>query len=1010
MWCRTLILLAGAVFIYHQVYAADTYVAELMIESNVTLDSNTILSALNFPNLTVPTNSGNFQLNISQAKFIAECMLVEDNTSCNCAEGYIWSNQVCYNTKTCCNESSCYANVSHFTPLCIAKVKVHINGSIAMQSSTWTNSHKIQLIDAMKRLNGFDGLNVTGLRDGDVIADFEADVSVKFETSRLQNEFKNLEANIDALIQADTLGMVNIESPDTTVCYLSEPSLKCTFNEESESAGWNMSMKNERFELNSGSLVSLDKNCATKEFKSCVGVTLKNVTNNWAGAYECGFTIGSIRHRATTVLDVAALPDEITVITDPLTVDCSKKTANEIVKVKVTAIIPNATKRFDVTWSYRGIDQKEELQPESSEDRLYYKVDISINCMYTPDAQYVNFNFKNQKNQQKSGRVDIPVLYAGQKYCMERHDSAFWPKTPSGATVINRTCESGRVGYKERTCESTEWQRVFPYHVNKELIKVLNAARKFEQGLGATQEVALEIFARLKNNMNTSDNDGSDNSMADLIASINILSTMASASSIIPLQEEVFPNFINAASTMLSQSWGGVNRSIEENMASNYLKSVEDLVKNINMNNNNGFCSQNLDLTFCRAQNGSHCKPSVFGVNITLNGTSGIIKTIGIKNLGRKLKNNHPDKRVSSLLVSTTVTNHRSSLLDITLDFPCELQEHEEALCVFWNTSMDEWSTEGCQLTTGDNDRTICRCNHLTAFSVLMSKKEVNLPFLDEITYVGLGMSICSLLVLIIIEALVWSAVVKSNLSYFRHTALVNISICLLLGHCSLLASSHKLLSDTCCLFLTVCKHFFFLAMFCWMLCLSILLVHQLIFVFSPLRKRIFMFFSSIIGYVLPIIIVGATYMYYKYTGEPYHNKKECWLTYERLLKGSIHSFILPVGTAILINLFCMGMVIVTLVKSSLPDSTKADDKETAKSILKAIVFLTPVFGVTWILGFFLFMDIKDPLSTIIHYTFTILNSFQGLFILITACFAEKKVRDELLKLIKAKGPSKVKK
>uniref|UniRef100_A0A3B4TZW3 Adhesion G protein-coupled receptor F3b n=1 Tax=Seriola dumerili TaxID=41447 RepID=A0A3B4TZW3_SERDU len=284
----------------------------------------------------------------------------------------------------------------------------------------------------------------------------------------------------------------------------------------------------------------------------------------------------------------------------------------------------------------------------------------------------------------------------------------------------------------------------------------------------------------------------------------------------------------------------------------------------------------------------------------------------------------------------------------------------------------------GCVVKSSDGNRTRCECNHLTSFSVLMAKSDISTEILDMITYVGLGVSVCSLLIFLIIESLVWSAVVKTNLSHFRHTAIVNIAVFLLLADCCFLASSFpETISESTCLVLTICKHLFFLAMFSWMLCMSVMLVHQLIFVFSPLRKRVFMFLSSIVGYLCPILIVGCSYLYSKYTDKPYHNKDTCWLIFERVLEGSVHAFLLPVGTVILTNVFSMVVVIVTLMKSSVPDG-KSDEKETIKSIIKVVVFLTPVFGVTWVIGFFLLiLDGDDPMFHVANYSFTILNSFQ---------------------------------
>ncbi|TDH00066.1 hypothetical protein EPR50_G00183600 [Perca flavescens] len=457
---------------------------------------------------------------------------------------------------------------------------------------------------------------------------------------------------------------------------------------------------------------------------------------------------------------------------------------------------------------------------------------------------------------------------------------------------------------------------------------------------------------------------------------------------------------------MLNKTWNGANISVVQNISSTYLQSVESLVKNIKVNTSNGVKSSNLDLKFCSR---SDCNISVFDISVNLNKTNGIMKTVAVKNLMDKLRSTIETSEPTSLLISATLENNSDSSLGIRLQFPQKpLTSKTKPNCVFWDTTKSDWSTVGCTAKTSDGNGTVCECNHLTAFSVLMSKRDVSNPILDMITNVGLGVSICSLLIFLIVEYLVWSAVVKTNLSHFRHTAIVNIAIFLLLGDCSFLAStSPQSLSETWCLVLTICKHLFFLAMFSWMLCMSVMLVHQLIFVFSPLRKRVFMFFSSIVGYVCPLLIVGSSYVYCKYTNKPYNDDK-CWLVYVRLLEGSVHAFFLPIGTVILTNLFSMVVVILTLLNSSAPEGSKTDDRETAKSILKVVVFLTPVFGVTWVFGFGLLLLIEDTtLFIIANYSFTILNSFQGLFLLITGVFAEQKVREEMFKIITGKSNGK---
>uniref|UniRef100_A0A3Q3GR92 Adhesion G-protein coupled receptor F3-like n=1 Tax=Kryptolebias marmoratus TaxID=37003 RepID=A0A3Q3GR92_KRYMA len=967
MWTKVFLLLIGAVCIY-QVSSQDIYVAELMVESNITLEAQTILlswsAAVSFD--VEDSNNQVHQVTISSSELVAECLVVGEDYSCNCSKGYYWSNEVCY-TYSCCNESTCTKNVSLATSICVLPTPVHINGSIP--TTLAATAAKTVLEKHLGSLNGLKFLNVTVLSS---IADFEVEVNVKLNTSALQEKLDNVRTEIGSgIIFADTQGMVTITVPNSTVNYKSQHLLNCTYEEEgvtAGSAGWNLSREFERFEINNG--LSAEIIHISPDYQNYVAVNLTKLTGAWIGTYECGFTIGSVRHIAKSYLDVALLPDEINMKFDPLVADCSN---NLNPTVTVSASIPKTKELYDITWFY---DKTEKFQQKTKNDTFVYNYDATIDCNSGEKTHNVTILFKNRKSQNKSAQVDIPVLKAGDLFCEENVlNGDNWPKTPTDSTVIIKTCPVGRIGQKTRVCDpSNKWEDVFSECINEELDKVANAADNFLNGLGATQEVAKNIFEGIKNSSNL--NSASNDETADISASIGIIGIMANASKNIVLKEDVFPDLIEGASNMVSSNWSSVNDTIRHKMSEQYLLNMENLVKNIEVNTSEGFNSTNLELKFCSRDD---CNMTVFGVEVAMNRTSGLMKTMGVKNLMEKLKTD-PDKNHNSILMSATLTNNNDSNITIQMMFPNEQLNATEFLCVFWDTKNGNWSDQGCIANTTDNNQTFCECNHLTSFSVLMSKtNNVSSPTLDLITYIGLGVSIFSLLVFLLIEYLVWSVVTKTNLSHFRHTAIVNIAIFRLLADCSFLASAFPdKLSDTLCFAFTVCKHLFYLAMFTWMLCLSVMLVHQLIFVFSPVRKRVFMFLSSIVGYVVPIVLVGTSYVYYKYTNAEYYSRKTCWLTYQRLLEGSIHAFILPMGIITLANLFSMVVVIVTLVKTSVPDSSKADDKETAKSILKVVVFLTPVFGVTWIIGFFLYtMDEGTIMFEVVNYTFTILNSFQ---------------------------------
>lgn len=195
---------------------------------------------------------------------------------------------------------------------------------------------------------------------------------------------------------------------------------------------------------------------------------------------------------------------------------------------------------------------------------------------------------------------------------------------------------------------------------------------------------------------------------------------------------------------MLSKTWTGINESTVHHMSSSYLQAVEGLVKHIKVNRSNGFNSPNLELKFCPS---SDCNVSVFDIDVRLNKTNGILKTVGVKNLTDKLRNNYGDTVPIGLLISATLENNNDSSLGIRLDFPKDPRNQSNAFCVFWNTTERGWSDAGCTVKTSNRTHTLCECNHLTSFSVLMARRDIADGVLDIITSVGLAVSICSLLI-----------------------------------------------------------------------------------------------------------------------------------------------------------------------------------------------------------------------------------------------------------------------
>uniref|UniRef100_H2ZYZ0 Uncharacterized protein n=1 Tax=Latimeria chalumnae TaxID=7897 RepID=H2ZYZ0_LATCH len=370
-------------------------------------------------------------------------------------------------------------------------------------------------------------------------------------------------------------------------------------------------------------------------------------------------------------------------------------------------------------------------------------------------------------------------------------------------------------------------------------------------------------------------------------------------------------------------------------------------------------------------------------------------------------------KQVNSFIQSGTikivgnVTEKVSDSTEIKMQFGIKdySLNQTSARCVFWKFEEDgkggNWSEEGCfKSPNGTNETVICICNHTTPFTVLMSSKmdlEDN-DLLELITHLGLGVSIGSLCICIFIEILVWKSVVKSSISHFRHMSTVNIAFCLLVADACFLANSFDFAKDAkICRAITFLSHFFYLSLFFWSFCQSMMLFHQLVFLFHHLRKRVYMSFSFVTGYIFPLVIAIGTFIKFFHPEGSYRMEGACWLH----RNGPIYAFIVPAGTIIIINLCILIVVIAKLSRPSVSDGSKAEEKDTVKNILKAVLVLTPVFGLTWALGFVLFFGaetLDKDLRKYIGYAFAGMNAFQsyfkGFFILVACCFAERKVRN----------------
>lgn len=530
------------------------------------------------------------------------------------------------------------------------------------------------------------------------------------------------------------------------------------------------------------------------------------------------------------------------------------------------------------------------------------------------------------------------------------------------------------------------------------------------KGCGIVAQDAINVFANLKQKSETQ----IINTYSNIYASVNVLDTLRNASqtqqskltgsmvtvsigsyfhtkfAMLLKKNYVnsyslslnifcqFQDFVKSTSNLLNNTllntWKPPVLNSNFTLAVKYLKTFEDVVKQISVDTDNQtFSESNVELMICN-ETDERCRKT-FKFELS-NKTSGKIYQSKIMNLPTLLPD-YNNSTTTEYILSVVSSNQANQT--ISIDFPNRRLPNHRMFCVYFDFNISNWNDQGCTWG-GANNPNNCICNHLSAFTSLMSRTPEEIPSLDILTYIGLGVSIISLFLCLVIEFVVWNTVVKSNIAHFRHTVLVNLALCLLVAHCSFLAASSPIDTSQWCLSFTVIKHFCFLAAFFWMLCMSMGLLHQLIFVFVQLRKKVYLGLCFSLGYVIPLVIVMCTVVTYDNGAvQSYYTNETCWLIYDGVLQGSIHAFVIPVGIIVLVNMFTMVVVITRILKPTLSEGKSHDEKEIIRSVIRTVVLLTPSLGLTWVFGFFvLTIDLTlSPFAEIVNYGFTFFNSFQ---------------------------------
>nr|XP_043874757.1 adhesion G-protein coupled receptor F1-like [Solea senegalensis] len=348
------------------------------------------------------------------------------------------------------------------------------------------------------------------------------------------------------------------------------------------------------------------------------------------------------------------------------------------------------------------------------------------------------------------------------------------------------------------------------------------------------------------------------------------------------------------------------------------------------------------------------------------------------------------------------------NITNITIEFNIINDSLKTPQCVFWNFDLfgglGGWDDEGCEVSLV-NETVTCNCNHLTSFSILMSPFGLDLPILDYITYIGVGISMLSLVICLIIEAIIWRKVCRNNTAFLRHVSIVNIAVSLLIADIWFIIgaaiSDAEVKNPPACTAATFFIHFFYLALFFWMLASALLLLYRTISVFGgDLSKNALLAIGFCLGYGAPLIIAVITIAVTAPVEEYIRENEACWLNWHK--SKALLAFVIPALLIVVINLCILIIVLYKMLRRrGVVDSAHPAEKNALAVIARTLAFLTPFFGLTWGLGV---GTMIDPFNIGIHIAFAFFNSLQGFFILVFGTLLDKKVWSEIGKMTSSIG------
>ncbi|XP_051543039.1 adhesion G-protein coupled receptor G2-like [Myxocyprinus asiaticus] len=325
------------------------------------------------------------------------------------------------------------------------------------------------------------------------------------------------------------------------------------------------------------------------------------------------------------------------------------------------------------------------------------------------------------------------------------------------------------------------------------------------------------------------------------------------------------------------------------------------------------------------------------------------------------------------------------------------------ASCVFWdfdqNGGLGGWSSSGCFVKNSSTvNETVCSCNHLTSFAVLLDVSRQGITdrlqatILTFITYIGCGVSA----IFLSVTLLTYLAFDKIRRD-IPSKILIHLCFGLLLLNLVFLLDSWLALYPNAvglCISTAFFLHYFLLVSFTWMGLEALHMYLAIVKVFNNYMSR-YMLKFSLVGWGVPLIVVIILIVvnkdnygllsYGKYSDGT--TDDFCWLKNDIAFYVGVVAYF---GIIFVLNIamFVLVMVHLRRIKQRNPHNNQY---RSGVHDIRSIAGLTFLLGLTWGFAFFAW----GPVNLAFMYLFAIFNSLQGFFIFLFHCALKENVRKQ---------------